>query len=558
MAERDRAAGSVWGQLQSAWHRSRVTLAVHADAFRLAPKAYLQAVAWRMRGLRVRSRTRISSLAVHSPRAYELWIARDEPKALAAARTAAARHGRTSVVPVVDCREGYSGLDQTLDSIVRAGGTASAILVGGPPTAGTILITNARELAGATGSDEAWLCVLRPGDRLAESALSIYAATAAQAPEAQIIYADDDLLDLRGRRHAPHFKPGWNPELFEHHDYITGAAIVRADHEVLAQIPTDGWVEALTCRAIENGGTPMRLPLVLHHRRQRPRPLVPGKPANLSSGVMPPVTVIVPTRNQFALLRNCIEGLKRTAYPELETIIVDNGSNDPDASAYLQALEGEGMMVLRMPGPFNFSALNNAAVAHARGEQLCFLNNDVEMIDPDWLALLVRQAIRPERGAVGARLLYPDGTVQHAGVFVGIGGAAGHGHRLQRANEPGYFERARLPQRVSGVTGACLVVARDKFLAVGGFDERDFPIAFNDVDLCLKLGARGWASFYEPRATLIHHESKSRGSDRSKPNRARFAAELAALKRKWHTDERRDPYHHPQLSPFSEQFLIAI
>ena len=215
-------------------------------------------------------------------------------------------------------------------------------------------------------------------------------------------------------------------------------------------------------------------------------------------------------------------------------------------------------LVLNRPGPFNFSALNNAAVELASGQMLCFVNNDVEMIDSAWLALLVRQAVREEIGAVGARLLYPDGTIQHAGVFLGIGGAAGHGHRLQADQDPGYFERARLPQRVSAVTAACLVVARDKFTAVGGFDEQEFPVAFNDVDLCLKLNQRGWQSFYEPRATLIHHESKSRGSDTAKANRARFSAELAALKRKWRTDSQSDPFHHPQLSQYCEQFLISV
>ena len=170
------------------------------------------------------------------------------------------------------------------------------------------------------------------------------------------------------------------------------------------------------------------------------------------------------------------------------------------------------------------------------GDLLCFLNNDVEMVDDDWLSMMVRQALRPEIGAVGARLLYPDRTIQHAGVYMGIGGGAGHGHRFLRDDDAGYFERARLPQQVSAVTAACLVVKREKFLAVGGFDEVDFPVAFNDVDLCLKLNERGWQSFYEPRATLIHHESKSRGSDRARPNKARFAGELAALKRKWQTD----------------------
>jgi GT2 family glycosyltransferase len=211
-----------------------------------------------------------------------------------------------------------------------------------------------------------------------------------------------------------------------------------------------------------------------------------------------------------------------------------------------------------MPGPFNYSTLNNAAVEHATGELLCFLNNDVEIMDGDWLAVLAQHAVKPDIGAVGARLLYPDGSIQHAGVFTGIGGGAGHAHRYQKADTEGYFSRARLPQRVSAVTAACMVVEKRKFLAVGGFDEVRFPVAFNDVDLCMKLNSRGWQSFYEPRATLIHHESKTRGADRSKEKRARFARELATLKQVWGTDKACDPYHHPSLSPFCEEFLVRL
>jgi GT2 family glycosyltransferase len=420
------------------------------------------------------------------------------------------------------------------------------------------LVDQLRDHHGSVTDREAWLCPLYPGDMLAADALSIYAGAATKAPDAALIYADDDLASSGQARRAPHLKPDWNAELFEHHDFVSGASIVRATSQLLSELEHGNGLQALTRAALEHGGAPVHVPLVLHHRRDRPEPLVPPKPANLLPDPAPLVTAVIPTRNQAGLLRDCVEGLARAAYPHVETIIVDNGSDDRAALAYLEELEREGATVLRAPGPFNFSTLNNAAVRQAQGEMLCFLNNDVEMLDGDWLALLVRQAIRPDIGAVGARLLYPDRTVQHAGVFTGIGGGAGHAHRFQREDDAGYFERARLPQRVTAVTAACLVVAREKFEAVGGFDEKEFPVAFNDVDLCLKLNQRGWQSFYEPRATLIHHESKSRGSDSAKPNRARFAGELAALKRKWHTDRARDPFHHPHLSPFTEQFLISV
>ena len=529
---------------RSAWlHILSLTLRVHADAFRFDPAGYAEAVWWRARGLRVRSRNRFSKLMGRSPRAYALWIARREPGVRSALGDAPS--SGVPITVVVDCTESRAGFEDTLHSL-DAAGRESAVVVSTP--------ADLRDLVDPNGS---WLCVVRPGDLLAADALDIYRAAAAAGEDSCIIYADDDLI-ADGDRRAPHFKSSWNSDLFEHHDYISGSAIVRVIPDQVVNLEGDGWLETLVRRAVGRGSPPIHLPAVLHHRRHRAEPSMPPKPRQLLHGAKPLVSVIVPTRNAIGYVRTCIEGLRRTAYPALELIVVDNDSDDPAAIDYLGELGREGVNVLRVAGAFNFSALNNAAVRHARGELLCFLNNDIEMVDRDWLSLLVRQAMRPELGAVGGRLLYPDGTIQHAGVVTGIGGGAAHAHRMLRADEPGYFQRHRLPQKTTAVTAACLVVAKEKFLTVGGFDEHDFPVAFNDVDLCLKLNARGWQSFYEPRAVLIHHESKSRGSDTANENRVRFAAELAALKGRWRTDCERDPYHHPQLSPFSEQFFIAV
>jgi GT2 family glycosyltransferase len=530
-------------------HRVRtalLTLAVHFDAFCLSPAAYLRATAWRLRGLKVRSRNTIAPLLGQSPRAYRLWIARSEPRSIP-------RAGGALIVPVIDCRHGTKGLPETLASIVPSSVTAQPILIGGEALAGTSRVNRPADLAAVLSSPNGWLCPLRPGDQFAPGALAIYAAEAANA-RTVLIYADDDLLSPAGERSAPHFKPQWNADLFKHHDFLTGAAIVRVASEALAHLPDEQWARHLVDAAIAHGEAPRHVPRILHHRRSRPDPVLPARVAATSDAR---VSVIIPTRNQAALLGECLAGLDRVTHAAIERIVIDNGSDDPATLALLERIERDGATLLRLPGPFNFSALNNEAIRHATGDYICFLNNDVEMIDDEWLGLLVRQASRTDIGAVGARLLYPDRTVQHAGVFTGIGGGAGHAHRFQREDESGYFERARLPQQVSAVTAACLLVAREKFLAVGGFDETDFPVAFNDVDLCLKLNARGWQSFYEPRATLIHHESKSRGKDSARSNRVRFARELAALKRKWHTDQGADPFHHPHLSSFSEQFVIA-
>jgi GT2 family glycosyltransferase len=511
---------------------------------------YLKAAGWRLRGFKVRSRNMIAPLLGRSPRAYRLWIARSEPSSVPLSDGSA-------IVPVIDCREGCEGLGATLASIAGSSGEGRPILIGGEAADGTSRVNRPADLGAALPTPDAWICPLVPGDRLAPGALAVY-ADEAQATRASVIYADDDLLSPDGERAAPHFKPRWNADLFAHHDYLTGASIVRATRRACADLPDTDWARALVETGVAAGGAPHHVPRVLHHRHRRPEPVLPPRAALAKTSPEPRVSVIIPTRNQAALLGTCLSGLDRVAYAALDRIVIDNGSDDPSTLSLLDAVEREGATVLRLPGAFNYSTLNNEAARHATGDFLCFLNNDVEMIDDDWLALLVRQAVRAEIGAVGARLLYPDRTVQHAGVFTGIGGGAGHGHRFQREDETGYFERARLPQQVSAVTAACLVVARDKFLAVGGFDGTEFPVAFNDVDLCLKLNARGWQSFYEPRATLIHHESKSRGKDSASSNRVRFAGELAALKRKWHTDAAPDPYHHPHLSPFSEQFVVAV
>jgi GT2 family glycosyltransferase len=542
------------GGVSVAWRARWLALLVHLDAFRLDPFGYLQALSWRARGLRVRSRNRLAALMGRSSRAYALWVARVEPE-VRSELLVGARAPSQAILPIIDCEATDGSIDDTLRSIALAGGRgATPVLV--RREQGSEQAKFAAELLAQVPPGGCWLCVVRNGDRLAPEALDIYAKTAARSPDSWLIYADDDVID-EGERRAPHFKCSWNPELFEHHDFITHSAIVRVTPEMVRKLPARHWAEALVRAAVARG-TPLHLAAVLHHRKTRPKPLLPRKPDFLLPNAAPLVSVIVPTRNRRSLLETCVEGVRRTAYPKVELVVVDNDSDDPDTLAYLEELAREGVKILRVEGPFNFSALNNFAARHAQGKLFCFLNNDVEIVDPDWLSLLVRQAVRSDLGAIGGRLLYPDGTVQHAGVVTGVGGGAAHAHRFQRDEDAGYFFRDRLPQRVSAVTAACLLVARDKFFAVRGFNETDFPVAFNDVDLCLKLNAKGWQSFYEPRAILVHHESKSRGSDRAKENRARFAKELAALKRHWGTDRIRDPYHHPHLSPFCEQFHIAV
>lgn len=519
---------------------------VHYDAFRADPRAYLTATKWWIKRKRVRARGQFAPLLSQSPRAYRLWVFRHERRKPAQS----VPDDNRPIIALIDLagNDDPKALAATLHSVTAEGLVAFLIGSVEAPTLASVI-------ADIEWEKMPWLLPLIPGDTIASGAAAAYREAMHDTGMA-IIYADDDLLTGR-YRHLPYFKPDWNAELFRHCDYISGACLIhptRSELEGVAQ--ASDWVEELVARLVERQ-PPLHLREMLHHRRSRPRPRLPLAPLFIARD-LPPLSVIIPTRNRVDLLRVCLDGVAAADYPDVEVIIVDNDSDDPETLAYLAALSPDRHRVLRHAGAFNYSAINNRAVAQSQGRLICLLNNDIEMTAPHWLATLATQALRPEVGAVGARLLYPDGRIQHAGVVIGVGNAAGHAHRFVRPDEEGYFYRHSLPQFTTAVTAACLVVERDKFVAVGGLNEHDFAVAFNDVDLCLRLNRQGWQSLYEPRATLIHHESVSRGLDDDPAGAARFAGELAALKRIWKTDAIFDPYHHPQLSRASERFAVAL
>jgi len=539
---RSTSIAHLFKRIADAW----LTASVHFDAFQADPSAYLTATKWWIKRRRVRARGQFAPLLSQSPRAYMLWALRHDRMAYAHRVPDPTR----PVIALLDISDSSNpqALADTRKSLKAE--DVMALLIGSPQTP-----TLSAAIGQIDWSASPWLFPVAPGDRLAAGAIAAYCAAMANGAE-RLIYADDDRLIGR-RRVAPYFKPDWNSELFGHQDYLTGACLLhatRADVEVVAD--SADWAPRLVAN-MAGQGKPVHLHQMLHHRRHRPAPRLPLAPLAIAAD-LPPLSVIVPTRNRVDLLRTCLAGVAAADYPHVEVIVVDNDSDDPDTLAYLAALDPARHRVLRHGGAFNYSAINNRAAQAAQGRLLCLLNNDIEMMDRTWLATLATQALRPDVGAAGARLLYPDGRIQHAGVVIGVGNAAGHAHRFLRPDEEGYFHRHSLPQFTMAVTAACLVVERDKFMAVGGLNERDFAVAFNDVDFCLRLNRRGWQSLYEPRATLIHHESVSRGLDKDPVGAARFAGELAALKRLWKTDEIYDPYHHPQLSRASEQFAVAL
>jgi len=444
-----------------------------------------------------------------------------------------------------------------------------------------------------------WIIPLPLGVVLPPTVLARYSEAAAAAPGAIVLFGDHDEIDTNGNRSRPWLKPQWNAELFLAQDYISPACAI-ATEAARAALPLPVYAANCTVfalllvvtQATTNPHDSKRRSLIVHVPHIQAHlskvPATPNRPARMAAiarqfphGIGPAlregpadtihirwpelnppplVSLIIPTRDNVRLLRNCVESvLAKTLYSMLELLIVDNGSTTRATINYLEKIAIDPRIrILKDDAPFNFSAINNRAAAKARGEYLCLLNDDTEALDPEWLGELLRQAARPHVGAVGARLLYEDGSIQHAGVTVGLGGAAGHAHRFQRSNSAGYFHRADLAHSVSAVTAACLLVSRKKFLAVGGLDENAFAVAFNDVDFCLKLQAAGWLNVYQPTAVLLHHESQSRARDVTPGQIKRYQRELAALRQRWNVEKLTDPLHHPRLDRFSETYVIGI
>jgi GT2 family glycosyltransferase len=419
-------------------------------------------------------------------------------------------------------------------------------------------------------------------------------------PDAALIYSDEDKLDFDGERATPYFKCDWNYDLFLSHNLITHLGVYRTDIVRAIGGFREGFEGAqdydLALRYIERirPAQIRHIPRVLYHWRMlrgstavgagekdyaagRARlaveehlrrigadatvETVPGMAVQRVRYALPEprplASIVIPTRNGQKLVRQCVESIRRkTTYEPYEILLVDNGSDDPAAIRYFQELREAGTVrLVADPQPFNFSALNNGAARQARGQCLLFMNNDVEVITPDWLTEMVSHAVRPEIGAVGAKLWYPDDTIQHAGLVL-VAGLAGHAHLGRKRGDHGYFSRASLTQALSAVTAACLCVRKSVFDEVGGFDET-LAVAFNDVDLCLKIQAAGYRNLYTPFAELYHHESASRGYEDTPEKMARFQKEADILRARWMPVLMNDPYYNPNLTLSGDPFGIA-
>lgn len=436
-----------------------------------------------------------------------------------------------------------------------------------------------------------WIVFLDHDDLLRKDALCEVASVINTHSDAGLIYSDEDKIDRYGFRYDPHLKPDWNPDLLRSQNYISHLCAIRRD-----LIESVGKVRAgfegsqdydliLRVSALLNDEQIHHIPKILYHWRAQSdsvamesgaKPyaweagqkalqsyldnVVPGAIAQKGEIIhtyrvkypLPEhqkVSLIIPTRDGGNHLRDCVESIRRkTYYNNYEIIIVDNQSRDEKTLAYLQKLStSPNIRVMKYNASFNFSAINNEAVKYAEGDIIGFINDDIEIINGGWLDELVRHAMRPEVGAVGAKLFYDNDTIQHGGVMVGVGGIAGHAHRSFPRASSGYFGRLKVIQNFSAVTAACMIVHRALFEAVGGFDEKNLSIAYNDVDLCLKLKQAGYYNVWSPYAQAYHHESISRGQEDTPEKRCRFESEAAYMSDTWHAILRNDPCYNPNL-----------
>jgi GT2 family glycosyltransferase len=432
-----------------------------------------------------------------------------------------------------------------------------------------------------------WIGFLDHDDLLEPDAVFQHVKWLQDHRDADLIYSDEDKLTEEGLD-APIFKPDWSPDYFLSCNYICHFTIIRA--EVLQKVggfrsEFDGAQDYdLFLRIIDRSTRIDHIPRVLYHWRRSPASTADNirrKPGSLETGRLAleahlerqairghvtvdwrthaywikrdlaeakPISIIIPMRDRVELLERCVESItKETTYAPYEIVIVDNDSQTDEARRFLSTTKHR---VLQYSGPFNFSAMNNFAVEQTGNPWLLFLNNDTEMINGDWLTIMAEHVQRPEVGAVGPRLLYPDDTVQHGGIVVGVGGIAEHAFRGFPAEAPGVCRQLQVTRNYSAVTGACLLTRRDVFNKVNGFDEEQLPVTFSDVDLCLKIRRAGYLIVYTPFARLYHHESGTR-------RRSVEPMETGVMEQRWAPILECDPYYNPNLSRERADFSLG-
>jgi GT2 family glycosyltransferase len=451
--------------------------------------------------------------------------------------------------------------------------------------------------------DAPWVALLDHDDALRPHTLAEIVLEINRHPSAQIIYTDEDKVDANGLRYDPFFKPDFSLELVRSQNYLNHLTVHRTqnirsvggwDPDTIGSQDYD-----INLRVIERvGETQIRhIPKVLYHwraiegstalamgekpvcfvnavealkrhveRQKLPAEVIPLDDIGYTRfrfsvpDPAPLVTLIVPTRDKLELLEACLESVfAKTTYDNYELLVLNNESVEKATLQYFDKLRTrDNVRIIPIDGPYNYSLFHNRAVPQARGSIIGLINNDVEVISPDWLTEMVSWAAQPTIGCVGAKLYYGDDTIQHAGVIVGMGGVAGHGHKFRPRTHNGYFGNLRLVQNMSAVTAACMLFRKHIYDEVGGMDEVHLPVSFNDVDFCLKVREAGYKCVWTPFAELYHHESKTRGYEDTPEKQARASREVAAIKERWGEKIQRDPFYSTNLSLWDERSSYTI
>ncbi|ARR62878.1 MULTISPECIES: glycosyltransferase family 2 protein [Enterobacteriaceae] len=447
-----------------------------------------------------------------------------------------------------------------------------------------------------------FVALLDHDDVLPEHAMLFMAQAICEQPHTQILYSDEDKINARGERFDPHFKSDWNPDLFFSQNYVSHLGVYR--RSLLQQIGgfrlgVEGSQDQdllLRCLPHVAAEQIVHIPRVLYHWRtiEGSTALASGEKSytteagikalrdyfskqqpevTVEAGLVPNtyrvrypisepaplVSLLIPTRDRRALTETAVRSIVDcSTYTHFEILILDNGSVEQETLDFFAQIQQEDsrVRVLRYDHPFNYSAINNFGVRHAKGAIIGLVNNDIEVINPDWLTEMVSHCMRPEIGCVGAKLYYSNDTIQHGGVILGIGGVAGHSHKQYPRHHPGYFSRLLLTQNLSAVTAACLLIRKNIYEEVAGLDEENLHVAFNDVDFCLKVREAGYRNLWTPYAELYHYESISRGAEDSPEKLARFAREVNFMKSKWGKHLELDPFYSPNLTKSREDFSI--
>jgi GT2 family glycosyltransferase len=456
------------------------------------------------------------------------------------------------------------------------------------PRQGSVQPRRYRDLASGIRSEH--VAIFRASDELAPSALARLSLRLEEYPEADLLYADEDELDENRRRHNPFFKPDWSPDLLLSFNYIGAFAVVRKslleEVEPAAFHSESAAFYDLILRSSERAKRIEHIPGVLLHSgarasistrqedldeirdviqahcdrtnrhgqvepglregRWRVRYKIPGEPR---------VSIIIPSGGNAGNLRKNLKSiLNLTSYRHYEIVVVDNSRGDDiqELASSFAAYSARLRYIDWRHRPFNFSEINNVAARQCNSPLLLFLNDDMSVITQDWLDAMVEQAVRPEVGAVGAKLLYPDGVIQHSGIFMGFRKSCGHAFRGLASDERHYFDFPDVIRNVSAVTGACLMARADVFWEAGGFDQENFAIDFNDVDLCLKIRANGYRVIYTPYALLYHHESASKGNREILPE----IEQVNCIQHRWRGEIASDPYYNPNLTRDEENYSL--